>query len=392
MAINLTGVFAKNSEAMIQNARYVVNQGGTSSGKTYSILQIILILATVKDGWLFSVVSESMPHLRRGAMRDFINILKANNLYSESIHNKSTNEFLIGKSKVEFFSADQSSKLRGSRRDFLFINECNNISLQSFNELAIRTKKYVFLDYNPVEEFWVHTELLNDTTKNISFIKTTYKDNDFLDANIVADIESRRERDSNWWKVYGLGEIGSLEGVVFNNWKIVDVIPESPKRIIGLDFGFTNDPTTIVSITYSDGALYFDELLYQTGMTNAEIARFINSSIECKGCLIVCDSAEPKSIHELNLSGVRAIPAEKGADSIRTGIDRIKQHDIFLTRRSINGIKEFRNYRWSIGKDGKPLNVPIDYWNHFIDAARYGASYLLKNTTFKNHSRIHLPR
>jgi len=391
MPLRLTSVFSKNVFALIDNKRYIINQGGTSSSKTYSILQLLLLIATKKDGYLISIVSESMPHLRRGAMRDFINILKENGLYSDAIHNKSTNEFVVKKSKVEFFSADQSSKLRGSRRDVLFINECNNITLQSFDELSIRTRVAVFLDYNPVSEFWVHTHLLNDTTKNYQFIKSTFKDNEHLDASIVRDIESRKDRDPNWWKVYGLGEVGSLEGVVFNNWKICDEIPQSPKRVIGIDFGFTNDPTVVVSVTYSDGKIYLDELLYKTNMTNADIAQFIRSSEECKGCTIVCDSAEPKSIHELQLAGVRAIAATKGADSVRTGIDKLQQSEILISRRSVNGIKEFRNYRWAVAKDGKLLNVPIDYWNHFIDAVRYGHSYLVKSTTLKTHSRIHLP-
>jgi phage terminase large subunit len=392
MPLRVTSVFSKNVFAFIDNARYIVNQGGTSSSKTYSILQLLLLIATRKDGILISVVSESMPHLRRGAMRDFINIIKENGIYSEDIHNKSTNEFLIGKSKIEFFSADQSSKLRGSRRDVLYVNECNNITLQSFNELAIRTRLCAFLDFNPVSEFWVHTDILPDTSKNIAFIKSTYRDNEHLQPAIVQDIESRKERDPNWWKVYGLGEVGSLEGVVFNNWRICDAVPESPKRVIGIDFGFSNDPTVIVSVSISDGKLYWDELLYRTGMTNSEIAGFIKQSDECKGAIVVCDSAEPKSIHELNLAGIRAIGADKGADSVRTGIDKIQQHDLLVTRRSVNGIKELRNYRWAVAKDGKPLNTPIDFWNHFIDASRYASSYLLKTTTLKTHSRVHIPK
>lgn len=390
--MKLTKVFSKNIFAFIDGSRYIVNQGGTSSSKTYSILQLLLLIATRKDGLLISIVSESLPHLKRGAMRDFQNILLTSGLYSDAIHNKSSNTFKIGNSTIEFFPADQASKLRGGRRDILFVNECNNITLESFNELSIRTKQSIFLDYNPVSEFWVHTELLNNTTQKIQFIKSTYLDNDALTKTIKDDIESRRERDPNWWKVYGEGEVGNLEGVIFNNWDIVKQVPESPKKVAGIDFGFSNDPTTISLITYSDGQLYFDELLYRTGMTNSDIANFILNEPLLKGVTCVCDSAEPKSIHELQLAGVRAIAADKGADSVRAGIDLMLQQKMFLTQRSVNGIKEFRNYQWKVGKDGKPLNVPIDYWNHFIDATRYGSTYLLNKTTNKFKNRVHIPK
>jgi phage terminase large subunit len=388
--VKVTSVFSKNIFAFQDNARYIVNQGGTSSSKTYSILQLLILIAARRKGLHISVVSESLPHLKRGALRDFTNILNADGLYSDAMHNKSNNTFTIGQSTIEFFSADVSSKLRGARRDILFINECNNITYSSFQELAIRTKLCTFLDYNPVSEFWVHTELLNDTTRKIEFIKSTYRDNELLDKNILSDIESRKERDPNWWKVYGEGEIGNLQGVIFNNYKIVSSVPESPKQIIGIDFGFSNDPTSIVLITYSDGQLFWDEICYSTHMTNADISRVILSDENLKKCVCVCDSAEPKSIHELQLSGVRAIPAEKGADSVRSGIDLLLQHSINITQRSVNTIKEFRNYRWKVDKDGKSLNVPVDFWNHCIDAGRYASVYLLSKTTNKVKNKVHV--
>jgi phage terminase large subunit len=388
--VKVTSVFSKNILAFQDNARYIVNQGGTSSSKTYSILQLLILIAARRKGLHISVVSESLPHLKRGALRDFTNILNAEGLYSDTMHNKSNNTFTIGQSTIEFFSADVSSKLRGARRDILFINECNNITYSSFQELAIRTKLCTFLDYNPVSEFWVHTELLNDTTRKIEFIKSTYRDNELLDKNILSDIESRKERDPNWWKVYGEGEIGNLQGVIFSNYKIVSSVPESPKQIIGIDFGFSNDPTSVVLITYSDGELYIDELCYRTQMTNADIAKLILSDDNLKKCVCVCDSAEPKSIHELQLAGVRAIPAEKGADSVRSGIDTLLQYRMNITQRSVNAIKEFRNYRWKVDKDGKSMNVPVDFWNHCIDAVRYASVYLLSKTTNKVKNRIHV--
>lgn len=387
--MNVTSVFGKNITAFNNGKRYIINQGGTSSSKTYSILQLLILIALKKNNLMISIVSESLPHLKRGAMRDFQNILSSMNLYNDAMHNKSNNEFTIGNSKVEFFSADSSSKLRGARRDILYINEANNIDKNSFDELSIRTKQTTFLDYNPVSEFWVHQHLLNNTSIDIEFIKSTFRDNEFLDDNIVKDIERRKETDYEWYKVYGLGEIGNLEGVIFNNYNIVKELPESPKRILGCDFGFTNDPTTIVDIRYSDGEIFIDELLYQTDLTNNQIAKFITSDIDLKSVTMVCDSAEPKSIAELQMFGVRCLPADKGADSIRSGIDLMKQYKINITERSINLIKEIRNYRWKTDKTGKSLNVPIDIWNHCIDASRYGCTYLLSSQTKFIKPRIH---
>ena len=235
----------------------------------------------------------------------------------------------------------------------------------------------------------MHQHLLNNTSIDIEFIKSTFRDNDFLDDNIVKDIERRKETDYEWYKVYGLGEIGNLEGVIFSNYNIVKELPESPKRILGCDFGFTNDATAIVDIRYSDGEIYIDELLYQTDLTNNQIAKFITSDIDLKSVVMICDSAEPKSIAELQMFGVRCIPADKGADSIRNGIDLMKQYKINITERSINLIKEIRNYRWKTDRTGKSLNVPIDIWNHCIDASRYGCTYLLGSQTKFIKPRIH---
>lgn len=387
--MNVTSVFGRNISAFNNSKRYIINQGGTSSSKTYSILQLLILIALKKDNLLISIVSESLPHLKRGAMRDFQNILLSMNLYNDAMHNKSNNEFIIGNSKVEFFSADASSKLRGARRDILYINEANNIDKNSFDELSIRTKQVTFIDYNPVSEFWVHNYLLNNASLDIEFIKSTYIDNDFLDDNIVKDIERRKETDYEWYRVYGLGELGNLEGVIFNNYNIVKELPDTPKRILGCDFGFTNDATAIVDIRYSDGEIYIDELLYQTDLTNNMIAKFITSDSDLKSVTMICDSAEPKSIAELQMFGVRCLPADKGADSIRNGIDLMKQYKINITERSTNLIKEIRNYRWKTDKTGKSLNVPIDIWNHCIDASRYGCSFLLGSQTKFIKPRIH---
>lgn len=387
--MKLTNVFTKNIEAYSNGYRYIINQGGTSSSKTYSILQLLILIAMKKNNLLISIVAESFPHLKRGALRDFIKILEQEGVYSEDMHNKSSNSFVLGNSTIEFFSADESSKLRGARRDILYINECNNIDKRAFDELSVRTKYNTFLDFNPVSEFWAH-ELVQQKKDNVAFIKSTYKDNQHLDKNIIDEIESRRHTDPYWWQVFGEGEIGVLDGVIFNNWRVVDEVPQSPKKVIGLDFGYTNDPTAIIEITYSDGEIYLHEVVFQTQLTNQMIAKMILQDETLKTNIIVCDSAEPKSIDELRLAGVRSIPADKGADSVRSGIDLMKQYKINITKSSVNLIKEFRNYRWKQDKDGKSMNVPIDIYNHGIDATRYGITYLLGSQNKFIKPKIHI--
>jgi phage terminase large subunit len=388
--MKLTYVFKQNVLAYQKGYRYIINQGGTSSSKTWSILQLLLLIALRKEGWLISVVSESLPHLKSGALRDFTKILEQAGMYAQESHNRSSNSFAVGSSTVEFFSADDSAKMRGARRDVLFMNECNNVDKRAFDELTVRTKVCTFLDYNPVSEFWVNDFMLARSKDDYKFIQSTYKDNQYLDHEVVKEIEARRDIDPTWWRVFGEGEVGRYEGVVFTNWSTCNELPDTPKRVIAVDWGFSNDPTAIVDVRYSDGQIYLDELVYRTQMTNGEIGSFL-LTLEGKP-IVVCDSAEPKSIAELQLMGVRAIAADKGADSLRAGIDAMKQYPMSITERSTNGIKEYRNYRWKTDKNGKSINVPTDYWNHFIDAARYGITYLLGSIAKQRLAKLHIPR
>lgn len=377
-----TSVFSKNVEAFNRKKRFIINQGGARSSKTYSVLQLLLQIAQRAVGnRLISVVSETMPHLRKGALRDFILILKEDDLYSEQIHNKTDNTFYIkslcGKyeSQIEFFSADSGDKVRGPQRDYLFINECNNINYETFYQLSMRTAKTVFLDYNPVSSFWVHEELIPSLLiEDYSFIKSTYRDNEYLSENQKKDIERRALIDPNFKKVYADGEIGSLEGLIIQNWRIVDVMPETDKRRLGIDFGFTNDPTAIFDIRQSDGQWWVDEVCYQTGMFNNDIARVVKSINPPAWLKSICDSSDPKTIEDLKRMGIRAEGAVKGKDSIVNGIEFITSMPINVTRRSTNFQKECRNYKWAVDKSGKSLNEPIDNWNHGMDAFRYGAS------------------
>lgn len=365
--MKFTNVFWKLAKA---KERIIVSRGGSSSSKTYSTLQLLYLIANKHQGCIISIVSESLPHLKRGAMRDFFKILLDAGLYSEAYHNKSDNSYSIGKSLIEFFGADNASKMRGARRDYLFINECNNVSYETFNQLEIRTRKRIYLDYNPVSSFWVDDSVL--MRDNVFFLQSTYRDNQFLEQSIIDAIEARKFSDPNWYKVYGMGEIGSNEGLVITNWGLVDSFPQDAKKqTIGLDFGYTNDPTACIKIGLYNGEIYVDELFYQTHLTNSEIINKLKQhSIQDE---IFADSSEPKSIDEIYKSGFNIKPVIKGKDSILNGIDILKRYRINVTKNSLNLIKELRNYTWQQDKDGKWLNKPIDNYNHAIDALRYAA-------------------
>tara|TARA_R110002110_G_scaffold107847_9_gene269733 strand:- start:3087 stop:4247 length:1161 start_codon:yes stop_codon:yes gene_type:complete len=352
--------------------RIKIIQGGTSAGKTFGIIPVLIDKATKTKGLEISIVSESIPHLRRGALRDFLKIMKWTNRFIDERFNKSLlkYEFANG-SFIEFFSADDSSKLRGARRDILYINECNNVNFEAYNELSIRTKKEVYLDFNPANEFWVHTDLKDED--DADFIVLTYKDNEALDINIVKQIEKNRLKAEtstywrNWWKVYGLGELGMLEGVVFSNWKQIDTIPEDARLIgIGMDFGYTNDPTSIIEVYKWNDERILNEITYQTGLLNSDIAKLLPKDIP-----IYADSAEPKSIADIKQYGMIIKGVTKGRDSINYGIDVMQRQDYIVTSQSINLIKELRSYCWDTDKTGKRLNKPIDNFNHGIDAVRY---------------------
>ena len=354
------------------NKRIKIIQGGTSAGKTFGILPILIDKAARQNGLEISVVAESIPHLRRGALKDFLKIMKWTNRYYDERFNKTLlrYEFANG-SVIEFFSADDSSKLRGARRDILYINECNNVNFESYNELSIRTKHEVYLDFNPANEFWVHKELKDEPDSD--FLILTYKDNEALDNSIVQQIEKNRDKAAtstywaNWWRVYGLGEIGSLEGVIFSNWKPIDVIPNEAKLIgIGLDFGYTNDPTAIIEIYNYNGARIINELKYQTGLLNSDIAKLLPKDV-----IIYADSSEPKSIDEIRRYGITIKGVTKGRDSINYGIDVMQRQTYLVTSNSTNLIKELRSYTWDTDKQGTRLNKPIDNFNHAIDALRY---------------------
>jgi phage terminase large subunit len=368
----LTKTTAQNKISNLKKRVRIV-QGGTSSSKTFSIIPLLIQYAIQTPNSEISIVAESIPHLRRGAIKDFIKIMNWVGNFKEDNWNKSNLIYNFSNgSYIEFFSADMPDKLRGARRDILFINECNNVTFESYQQLSIRTKKFIYLDYNPTNEFWVHTELLSD--KNSDFVILTYKDNEALDKAIVSEIERAKDKAltssywANWWNVYGLGQIGSLEGVIFNNWKQIDTIPNDAKLLgTGIDFGYTNDPTAIIEVYKWNNQRILNEICYQTQLSNAQISKYITNRLPC-----YCDSAEPKSIAELRRLGLNATGVKKGADSINFGIQIMQEQDYLITKSSVNLINEFRKYSWDKDKrTGSQTNKPIDMFNHAMDAVRY---------------------
>ncbi len=362
--------------------------GGTSAGKTIGILEILIGKAqTDKVPTLTSIVSESFPHLRRGCIRDFINIMEQQKYYVDSRWNKSesTYTFETG-SIIEFFSADQPEKMRGARRDRLFLNEANNVSFDAFEQLEVRTKEDIYLDWNPTNEFWYYVELRGKRS-DVEELTLTYKDNEGLSQEIIDSIEQRRNR-KGWWQVYGLGQLGDVEGKIYKDWQIIDAVPhEARLERRGLDFGYSNDPSAIVDIYYYNGGYILDEILYKKGQSNKQIADTILNTE--KDCLCVADSAEPKSIDEIKIYGVNIMPAVKGSGSISQGISYVQAQRISVTKRSVNLIAEYRNYLWKLDpKTGRILNEPEGGFDHALDGVRYGMTSLTRPTEFISKAEV----
>jgi len=352
--------------------KIIIEQGGSRSGKTYNILIWIIFGYSLRNkNKIISICRKTFPALRTSAMRDFFEILKTHDLYKEEDHNKTSSEYKINGNLIEFISLDSPQKVRGRKRDLLFINEANELFWEDWNQLIFRTIGRVILDYNPSDDFhWIYDKV--KVRKDADFFRTTYKDNKFLEESIVKEIERLQFTDENYWRIYGLGEVGQSKATIFQ-FREIDTIPENAKFVsLGMDFGYTNDPTCISKIYLHDTNLYCEELLYRTGMTNRDIHNELLNLEIGRRDEIFADSAEPKTIDELYRYGWNIKPSTKGRDSINIGIDMLKRYTIHVKKNSQNAIKEFRNYKWKEDKNGNILNVPEDKWNHFIDSLRYG--------------------
>lgn len=392
-----TRVFDEIAKAYRDGYRGVDSRGGTRSTKTYSALQFLVFLAVgLARKLVISVVSETLPHLKKGAIRDFERILQDEGLIGGSLRDdarwNATDCFFTFASGtiIEFFSADAPGKVHGPSRDILFINEGQNIRWETANQLMIRTREFVIVDYNPTHEFWAHTELAPDP--RFKQIVSTYKDNRFLTQAQIEDIE-KGKKNANWWRVYGLGLTGQLEGVIYQ-FEQIDRMPDSPGlvRIGGLDYGFTNSKTAGVDILADvrRKKLYLDEMFYGSGMHNFDIIASLNAhGFPKKGPRLYADCAEPKANSEIKLAGFNVWPSDKGKE-ITFQISFIQGWEIYVTKTSTNIIHEFRNYLWDTDRDGNRLNHPIKDYDHAMDAFRYGVFGQLadfrppRNTTVKS--------
>ena len=376
VTIDTTNVFHK---AFKSSTRITCLQGGTRSSKTYSLCQLFIVKALRETGKVFTICRKTLPALKGTAYRDVLELLKELGLYSEEYHNKSELSYSLNGNLIEFISVDQPQKIRGRKRNYLWLNEANEFTYEDYQQLILRTTEKVYLDYNPSDPYsWIYEKVI--TRDDCTFFKSTYKANPFLDKDTIAEIERLKDLDPDYWQVYGLGEIGSIQTMIFRKFELVD---EVQGRLVGygLDFGFTNSPSALVAVYQSDDNLYIKEMLYEKRLTNTDLANKLKEFRIDRQSEIVADSAEPKSIEEVYRSGFNIKPAKKGA-GIHLGIDIMRRYKLHITKDSLNAIKEFRSYKWATDKNGDVLNVPVKVNDHLIDATRY----LCLNKLSINHS------
>lgn len=364
------------------SVRYVDNAGGTRSGKTFSTLQVLCEIAKGSRDLLISVVSETMPHLKRGAIRDFKAILADE--WDDNAWNKSESIYTFPSgSIIEFFSADQPGKVHGPARDILFINEANHLDYDTARQLLVRTRLFAIFDYNPTHTFWVHENIA--PRENCRSIHSTYKDNGYLTAEQVAEIESNKN-DANWWRVYGEGKVGQLEGLIFPDFDLCDTMPDAAglREVFGMDFGFAQDPSVLVRVLLDTGRreAWLDEIFYKRGMLNSDMAREMEAAgVPKRSTMIFADCAEPKTIAELAGYGWNVLPCYKATRKAEQ-LQKMRGYKWHITKNSLNTIKEFRGYCWMQDKDGNWLNEPQPYNDHACDAARYSFfTYLTQYAT-----------
>ena len=390
-------LFSVNDELYAANCdprvRTFVNQGGTSSGKTYCLMQRLIELSITHPRSVVTIAGQDLPNLKVGAMRDTETIIGDNQwLQDWFIFNRSGN-YLRGKNGglVEFKSYADAQDAKNGKRDYLFVNEANGVPFEIYWQLAIRTRKQIFIDYNPTARFWVHDEIIGKPDTRL--IISDHRGNRFLTEAEHKRIEGIS--DPELWKVYARGLTGKITGLVLTRWDIVDGLPpraEWKMSAWGMDFGFTNDPTALEHVVLAHGELWVDEEFYETGMTNPDIAERAKGAGLGRGDLIIADSAEPKSIRELHNMGLFVTPSVKGADSIAVGLDILRRYMIHFTRRSQGIIGNAKSYQWKRDRDGKQTNNPQDGNDHGIDAIRYVALAKLNARRQGGGSRIKIGR
>ena len=381
-SLNLKGtvVLQKNLNA---NTRIVVNQGGTRSSKTYSLAQLIILKALQEQGKVYTICRKTLPALKGTAYKDFFNILEEHNLYNPDKHNKSELTYKLNNNEIEFISVDMPQKIRGRKRHILWLNEANEFRFEDWVQLSLRTTENIYLDFNPSDPYsWIYDRVMN--REDCTFIKSTYLDNPFLPDETIKEIERLKDLDSNYWKIYGLGNMAQPTETIFRQFEICNNVPNESELIaIGMDFGYSNDPTAIVEVFKLNDNLYINELVYSKGLTNQDIAQRLRELDITRQTEIIADSAEPKSIEELHRQNFNVKGAKKGADSINMGIDVLRRFKLHITKNSTNALNEFKYYKWLTDKNGHIVNKPAtNQQDHLIDAVRYVAL----NKLMTNHS------
>jgi phage terminase large subunit len=382
--VEATEIFERNYDS---KSKIVVNRGGTRSSKTWSLNQLCalwLISGNYGDGQycyegVWTTVRKYRTNLDGTVVRDFEDILKKEGWYNLVNHNKTKKQYRVGKRLVEFIGADDEQKLRGAKRNILYCNEANELEYkQEFFQLLMRTENKIFIDFNPDDEqVWINQEIeikRSNEVGDVEVIVSNYKNNSFLPKSLIKEIEYLKQTDKEFWKIYGLGEYGNISGLIYENVKYVNSMPDSKLVAYGLDFGYSLDPAACLAVYKRDKDLYLKEILYEKGLTNQDLAERLKPIVNRDE--VICDSAEPKSIEELYRLGINAKPAVKGRDSILNGIDILKRYNINVVNSS-NLKKEFRTYKWATDKNGNSLQKPIGL-DHLMDALRYVALIHLK--------------
>lgn len=365
LELQATPIYLKTTN---RKERIVINEGSSRSSKTYSLMQFFIVKMYQEDGVLITVARKTLPSLKATAYRDFLDILEKNNLYNQNNHNKSDLTYRIGNNEIEFISVDNFEKVKGRKRDYLFCNEANELNYNDFTQLALRTTKQIFLDYNPSHDEYHWIEEKVKTRNDIFVIKSTYKDNPFNSEETIREIERLKDTDPNLWRIYGLGLMGIASARIWTHFELVDDLPENGETIYGLDFGF-NHPTALVEIREHDDCFYVKELIYAGGLTNNDLIERMQQMELNTDKYMFCDSAEPNRIEEIRRAGFNARKSDK---DVTKGIDTVKSKKIYITKDSTNLLKEYKGYSWKTTSDDKILDEPVRLNDDLMCALRYG--------------------
>lgn len=385
LEIQHTNVFTRSLEALQSDCRFIVEQGGSRSSKTYSLCQMVIVYCLTNPGKLVSIIRKTFPTLRGTVMRDFFEVMKELELYDEKLHHKTENMYNFPNgSAVEFFGADNEQKLRGRKRNILWINEANELNFEEFTQLNMRTTDKLIFDFNPSDNFhWLYDLI---TRKETILIHSTYKDNPFLGDAQVKEIENLIQYDESYYRIYALGEKGSGKTTIYTHWKYYETLPEIKSVIYGLDFGF-NHPTSLIECSFTENDVYVKEIIYQSHMTADDLVKKMKELNISTKTEIICDGARPEMIEDIRRGGFNTKVAIK---EVKKGIDSVKSSGLFINKESVNVVKEINSYKWKTNGD-VVLDEPVKVYDDAMDAIRYAIHWWKKKgkKTDTNYFRIH---